>query len=758
MRIVIALGGNALGKNPEEQLSLVKETAKTIVDLVEEGHNIIVTHGNGPQVGMINLAMDFSSEKGAGTPKMPFAECGAMSQGYIGYHLQQAIQNELTTRSIDKECVTVVTQVLVDKKDKAFKNPTKPVGMFYSKEEAEKINKENGYTMKEDSGRGYRRVVPSPFPKEIIELETIEKLVENGKIVITCGGGGIPVVKARKNYKGVDAVIDKDNSSSRLAIDLGADLLMILTAVDKVSINFNKENQEELKEMSIEDAKKYIKEEQFAKGSMLPKIEASVKFVEETGNNAVITSLLKAREALNGDDGTMIYSDNKTKKSVQKNIISTMMILMFITIFLGFITHFIPKSNNSFVNVATLSDILISPILGLENILSFNLFLLVLGAFINLLVKIGFFNNFKNIATKFENKKLIFTTITMFLFSIIGLFNLFNEVIFLLIPIIIIFSLLKIDTIISFATMILGLLSGLLGRGIFEVISNPLIMDMNINHSLVILLSVIMWLGSLIISLCFVLRYEEKLLKKKDKKVNNLVDNEYINEMVSNNKYNKVNIVLVILTFIILLLSVIPWNSFGINIFNNWSSFLTGEVFGNWNYFDLSLFLEIMFIILTLINGFREDDIVDTFVKGSSKWLNVVILTSFASGIVALISITNLDNYFIDLLINCLEKTSIIFFTLIVSLMNVINSLANNDYLDLFRILTNFDISKEIMLITTIGVDGIVKVIMPTSLMLIAGLSINKIEYVSWVKWCFKIVGTIFIFLVLFMTILSVVL
>lgn len=318
MKVVIALGGNALGKNPIEQLELVKETAKTIVDLVEEGNDVVVSHGNGPQVGMINLAMDFSSEKGAGTPNMPFAECGAMSQGYIGYHLQQAIQNELAKREMDKECVTVVTQVLVDKDDKAFANPTKPVGMFYTKEEAEKISEENGYVMKEDAGRGYRRVVPSPFPKEIIELDTIETLVNEGKIVISCGGGGIPVIKERNKLKGIDAVIDKDNSSCRLAIDLKADLLMILTAVDKVCINYNTENQQDLSEISLNDAKKYIKEGQFAKGSMLPKVEASIKFVTETGNKAVITSLLNAKQALKGENGTVIYGEKKNLSFVDK--------------------------------------------------------------------------------------------------------------------------------------------------------------------------------------------------------------------------------------------------------------------------------------------------------------------------------------------------------------------------------------------------------------------------------------------------------
>lgn len=307
-KLVIALGGNALGKTPEEQLNLVKATAKTIVDLVEEGYNVIVGHGNGPQVGMINLAMDFAANNGAKTPSMPFAECGAMSQGYIGYHLQQSIKNELNARHVKRNVATIVTQVVVDAKDPAFKNLTKPVGMFYTKEESERIAKEKGYTFVEDAGRGYRRVVASPQPQKITELETVKQLVDNGTIVITVGGGGIPVIEeADGSLKGVAAVIDKDKSSARLAKDLEAEMLVILTAVDKVSINFNKPDQKDLSEMNLEDAHRYIKEGHFAKGSMLPKVEACIDYVDNTENGvALITSLENAKEALHGKTGTII--------------------------------------------------------------------------------------------------------------------------------------------------------------------------------------------------------------------------------------------------------------------------------------------------------------------------------------------------------------------------------------------------------------------------------------------------------------------
>lgn len=307
-RLVIALGGNALGKSPDEQLRLVKTTASTIVDLVEEGYDVVIGHGNGPQVGMINLAFEYSANNGSGTPLMPFPECGAMTQGYIGYHLQQAVGRELAIRGIKRSVVSIVTQVVVDSKDKAFKNPTKPVGMFYFKEDAERMMKETGYTFVEDAGRGWRRVVPSPIPKKIVELPVIEQLVSKHNIVITVGGGGIPVVeKAGDTYEGVAAVIDKDRASALLALELKADMLVILTAVDRVSINYRQPNQFDLSQMTLSQAKKYIRQGHFAPGSMLPKVESCMSFVENTdGGTALITSLERAREALRGETGTRI--------------------------------------------------------------------------------------------------------------------------------------------------------------------------------------------------------------------------------------------------------------------------------------------------------------------------------------------------------------------------------------------------------------------------------------------------------------------
>lgn len=307
-RLVIALGGNALGNNPQEQLELVKNTASTIVDLVEDGYDVVIGHGNGPQVGMVNLAFEYSATSGGNTPAIPFPECGAMTQGYIGYHLQQAVGRELARRGINKPCAAVVTQVVVDNNDSAFQKPTKPVGMFYGKEDAERIAKETGYTFVEDAGRGYRRVVPSPLPCKIVELPVVEQLVNLHNVVITVGGGGIPVIeKGAGAYEGVAAVIDKDRASAKLALDLNADMLVILTAVEQVAINFNKPDQKNLEQMTLAEARQYISEGHFAPGSMLPKVESCISFVENTnGGRALITSLEKAKEALQGKTGTII--------------------------------------------------------------------------------------------------------------------------------------------------------------------------------------------------------------------------------------------------------------------------------------------------------------------------------------------------------------------------------------------------------------------------------------------------------------------
>ena len=309
-KLVIALGGNALqeaGKpaTAQAQLEVVEKTSEYIADIVERGYEVIVAHGNGPQVGRIVIQNEVAS---ASTPAMPFDVCGAMSQGMIGYHIQQGLSKVLRHRGINKNVVTIVTQVVVDKDDPKFKAPSKPIGPLYTEAEAKAIAAEKGYTMKEDAGRGWRRVVASPLPVEIVELDAVKTLNDAGFVVVTVGGGGIPVVRNEAgDLEGVAAVIDKDLASEKLARDMDADALVILTAVEKVSINFKKPDQKDLDRMSAAEAKQYIKEGHFAPGSMLPKIEAALNFVEsKPGRIAIITSLDKAVDAIEGRAGTTI--------------------------------------------------------------------------------------------------------------------------------------------------------------------------------------------------------------------------------------------------------------------------------------------------------------------------------------------------------------------------------------------------------------------------------------------------------------------
>ena len=301
-KYVVSLGGNALGNNPEEQKQALIRVASAISDLLVSNNQVAIVHGNGPQVGMINLAFETSKE----TPNMPFPECGAMSEGYIGYHIQNALYNCLKEKGINKTVSTVVTQVLVDEKDPLFNSPSKPIGSFYSKEEAEQIAKEKGYIMKEDAGRGYRRVVPSPLPIDIIEKESIKALLDDGQVVICAGGGGIPVINKDNKLEGVAAVIDKDYASAKLAELIDADYLVILTAVDYVSINYKKENEMVLTNATKEMMENYLEQGHFAKGSMYPKVQAVLNFLKGNKKTAVIASLNNAEEAFKLKAGTII--------------------------------------------------------------------------------------------------------------------------------------------------------------------------------------------------------------------------------------------------------------------------------------------------------------------------------------------------------------------------------------------------------------------------------------------------------------------
>ena len=307
-RIVIALGGNALGKNLPEQYLAVQETSRAIADLIEAGNEVIISHGNGPQVGMINNAMAAYSKTERSHPAItPLSVCVAMSQAYIGYDLQNALKEELLNRGIKKNVATVITQVRVDENDPAFEHPTKPIGQFMTKEEADAAVASSGIQVMEDAGRGYRRVVASPKPAEIIEIDTVKDLLNAGEVVIASGGGGIPVIRQGNHLKGVGAVIDKDFASCLLAQQLNADFLIILTAVEKVALRFGTPEETWLDDITVDEAKQYMEEGHFAPGSMLPKVQAGVEFAESgEGRTALITLLQKAKDGVNGATGTRI--------------------------------------------------------------------------------------------------------------------------------------------------------------------------------------------------------------------------------------------------------------------------------------------------------------------------------------------------------------------------------------------------------------------------------------------------------------------
>lgn len=308
-RIVLALGGNALGNTLPEQMAAVKVTARAIVDLIEEGHEVVISHGNGPQVGMINNAMAALSRENPEQPNTPLSVCVAMSQAYIGYDLQNALREELRNRDItDKPVVTMITQVRVEEEDPAFRTPSKPIGHFMTKEQADIAAEKYGYIMKEDAGRGFRRVVASPKPAQIVEIDAIRTLVEAGQVVISCGGGGIPVTLKGNHLKGASAVIDKDFASCLLAKELDADYLIILTAVEKVALRFGQPDVEWLSDLSVQDALRYAEEGQFAAGSMLPKVLAAAEFAgSKPGRTALITLLEKAKDGIQGKTGTTIH-------------------------------------------------------------------------------------------------------------------------------------------------------------------------------------------------------------------------------------------------------------------------------------------------------------------------------------------------------------------------------------------------------------------------------------------------------------------
>lgn len=770
MRIVVALGGNALGNTPEEQLKLVKNTAKQIVNIVNAGNEVIVVHGNGPQVGMINLAFDSAYQNEAGTPLMPFAECGAMSQGYIGYHLQQAISDELKKKKINKECVTIITQVEVDKNDKAFDNPTKPVGMFYNKKEAMEIEKEKGYTFVEDAKRGYRRVVPSPKPKDILEIEAIEDLVKKGNIVVTCGGGGIPVIKEGNTYKGVDAVIDKDNAACELALLLDADALLILTAVPYVCINFNTKNQKKLKTITLDEANNYIEGGEFAKGSMLPKVEACCHFIENNNDGvAIIASLNDGEKALSGKKGTKIVkkiTPNEKKQKKKLSMPTAFTILISAVLILGMLTHFLPQAefvdgeiiNGSGVVKASLSQILMSPLLGFGDAINVCLFVMLLGAFLKVVIKTGALETgIQVLIRKLKGKELLLIPILMFIFSIGGTtYGMQAETVgfYALLSATMVAA--GMDTIVASATVLLGAGVGVLGSTVnpFAVGSaiEALPEGIIVNRGIIIAIGIVLWLSSYIISMLFVLKYAEKVMNDKGSTILSLqeqknMEKKYgkteIPDDVKLSKKQKITLAIFGFAFLIMILGFIPWNDFGITFFDNIPHKIIGESLGSWRFNESSLWFLLITILICIVNGFSEKETVDTFIDGADDMVGVILIIAIARGVSVLMKQTYLDNYLIYTATSVLDGLPTILYTVYNYLIHVVLSflvpsssgMATLSAPILGPLAVKFGYSVEANIMIIVSANALVNMITPTCAAIMGGLALAKVNYSTWVKW-----------------------
>ena len=788
--IVVALGGNALGKNPEEQLKLVKNTAKSIVDLVSEGYNVVVSHGNGPQVGMINLAFEESKN----TPYMPFAECGAMSQGYIGYHLQQAIQAELKARGINKGCASVVTQVLVDKKDPAFNKPDKPVGSFYTKKEAEKIASERGYTFTEDAGRGYRRVVPSPKPIEIVELDLIKDLLDQGNIVIVSGGGGIPVVKENGTLKGVAAVIDKDRSSSLLARKLDADILLILTTVEKVSIKYNTVDQINIHNLEVSEAKKYIKNGEFAKGSMLPKVESCIDFCEyKEGGVGIITSLDCAKEAINEETGTIIRNmkkgGKKMAKTRKKERMSAFTIIFLLIIALALITLILPNAafdeagtiiNGSGVVKAKISDVLLSPILGFGSAVDVCVFVLILGGFLQVVTKSGALENgIKVLVKKLKGNELVLIPILMIIFSIGGTtYGMLEETVGFYALLAFTMVAAGMDTIVASATVLLGAGSGVLGSTINPFATGAAVAalpeGMAVNQGIIIALGAVLWLVSLGISIFFVMRYAKKVKADKgstflslqeQKKMEKFKEKDESKEVTLTGR-QKATLWIFGITFIVMIIGFIPWGEFGITFFDSWTGWLTGSALGGWYFNESAAWFFLMAIVIGIINGLSTNQIIDEFIAGARDILSVVLIVAVARGVYVLMSQTYLDNYIIYNVADMLKGTPVALFTPCNYILHLVLSVLVPSSSGLATISTpimaplaaQLGYSVETTIMTFVAANGLVNLITPTCGAIMGGLALAKVNYTTWVKWSTKVIVTIGLSSMVILTFASVIL
>lgn len=778
-KVVIALGGNALGNTNDEQLKNVKKVSEKIVDLVENGYDVVITHGNGPQVGMINSALD------NGDNKIPFPECNAMSQGYIGYHLSQFITNELKKRKIDKTCVSVVTQVVVSKTDKAFSNPTKPIGNFLDKKEKTMLEKEKDYVFKEFPDGRFRRVVPSPKPEEIVEIDAIKEIIDEGNIVIACGGGGIPVVRTRDKLVGIDAVIDKDLSSSLLAKEIDADMFVILTNVDYVYINYGKDNQEKLVRLDEIKANEYIKAHEFAEGSMLPKIKACLKFTVDTSKDSVITSLDNVLGGVEENTGTIICSRmeerkmaEKKKEAKKKNLkfgLSAFSIILLLTIILGLITHLLPSAvfegedivNGSGVVKATLADVLMAPIKGFENAIDVCIFVFILGGFLNIVSKSGALETgVKALVKKLKGHELILIPILMFIFSIGGTtYGMLEETVGFYALLAATMVVAGMDTIVASAIVLLGAGSGVLGSTINPFATGAAVAALPegiaTNQGIIMVIGVALWLVSLGISIAFVMLYADRVKKNKGSTFLSLQEQkvmeerygkeEKVKEKVVLSGKQKATLIIFALTFLVMVFGFIPWGEFVNTDGLAFSSFLTGAALGDWWFFDAALWFLISSIIIGIINGQGEKGIVNNFVAGAADMMSVVLIIAVARGVTVLMGVTHLDNYIIYNAAEGLKNMPVLLFTPLNYLLHVglsflvpsSSGLAAISAPIIGPLAATLGYNVEGSVMTIVAANGLVNLFTPTCGAIMAGLALAGVEYTTWLKWSMKVILTI---------------
>lgn len=785
-KIVIALGGNALGYTNEEEVNNVKKVAKIIVDLKQEGYNIVVTHGNGPQVGKINKAMESIDDI------IPFAECGAMSEGYIGYHLMQAINNELTSRNINTECSTILTQVLVDKQDKAFKNPTKPIGKYLTKTEADKLAKGTNYIFKEDSGKGYRRVVPSPKPIEIIEKDAIKQMVDKGQIVIACGGGGVPVIKRYNKLVGIDAVIDKDLSSSLLAREIEADKFLILTNIEKVCINYKQENEEQIDSLTTIEAENYIKTNQFAEGSMLPKIKSCLEFVNYTNKSAIITSLEKAKQGVLGKTGTVICSEKKEVKKMavkkestkkQKTVkrknfefgLTAFSIILILIILLGLSTHFLPTAQfigdqlipGSGVVKATLANILMSPIEGFADAIDVCIFVFVLGGFLKIVQETGALDTgVKVLVQKLGGHELLLIPILMIIFSIGGTtYGMLEETVGFYALLAATMVAAGMDTIVASATILLGAGVGVLGSTVNPfapgvAISAAKTAGLTVNSGTIILIGMLLWLVSLAIAIGFVMSYAIKVKKDKGSTFLSLREQKvqekrwgkhHTEKEAKLTGKQKLTLVLFGLAFLIMIFGFIPWGEFINTKWLSFSSVLTGAPLGDWWFFDAALWFLLIGIAIGIINGMKEKELVNNIISGCADMMAVILIIAVARGASYLMGVTHLDNYIVYNAAELLKNMPEVLFTPLNYILHIFLSVLVPSSSGLGTLSTpimapiasQLGYSVETTIMTFVAANGLVNLITPTCGAIMGGLAIAGVEYSTWVKWSLKVIGCI---------------